>query len=74
MKSTKIFLNGRSQAVRLPKEYRFNDDEVYIKKIGEMVLIMPKKDKWNDFFSGVNEFTEDFLEERNQPEAQKRKL
>lgn len=72
MKSTKIFLNGRSQAIRLPKECRFENDEVYLKKIGEMVIIMPKKDMWKDFFTGVNQFSDDFLEERNQPSTQKR--
>ena len=44
MAMAKIFENGRSQAVRLPKDYRFKEDEVIINKIGEIVLLMPKKD------------------------------
>jgi Virulence-associated protein and related proteins len=46
MNTAKIFTNGRSQAIRLPKEYRFEDDEVYINKIDDIVVIMPKNKKW----------------------------
>lgn len=42
MMTAKIFKNGRSQAVRLPKEYRFSDDEVVVNKIGDVILLMPK--------------------------------
>ena len=43
MDSAKLFYNGRSQAVRLPKEFRFEGEEVYIKKIGSAVVLMPKR-------------------------------
>ncbi len=43
MQTARIFMNGNSQAVRLPKEYRFNDDEVIIKKVGGAVLLIPKR-------------------------------
>ena len=43
MQTARIFTNGNSQAVRLPKEYRFNDDEVIIKKVGGAVLLIPKR-------------------------------
>jgi antitoxin VapB len=73
MDIAKVFENGRSQAVRLPKEYRFEESEVYIKKIDDIVLLIPKKStSWKVFESSVNYFTEDFLSERNQPETQKR--
>ena len=49
MMTAKVFENGRSQAVRLPKECRFNTDEVAVNKIGEIVLLVPKSSKWNSF-------------------------
>ncbi len=45
----KIFMNGRSQAVRLPKEYRFDTDEVYISKQGKNIIISAKKPTWDEF-------------------------
>ena len=49
MDTAKLFQNGKSQAVRLPKEYRFSGNEVSIKKIGEVVLLYPTGDKWERF-------------------------
>jgi antitoxin VapB len=43
MQTARIFNNGNSQAVRLPKEFRFEEDEVVIKKIGDMVVLLPKR-------------------------------
>ncbi|MGZ8160533.1 MAG: antitoxin [Methylobacter sp.] len=43
MDTARIFNNGNSQAVRLPKEFRFEEDEVVIKKLGDMVVLLPKK-------------------------------
>jgi antitoxin VapB len=43
MQTARIFTNGNSQAVRLPKEFRFDEDEVVIKKVGDMVVLMPTK-------------------------------
>jgi len=68
----KVFLNGRSQAVRLPKDYRFEGTEVYVKKIDDIVLLIPKESAWTVLESGANYFTDDFLEDRNQPGIQKR--
>ena len=48
MMTAKVFENGRSQAVRLPKECRFNTDEVAVNRIGDIVLLMPKTNKWRD--------------------------
>jgi antitoxin VapB len=42
-KAAKIFMNGRSQALRLPKEFRFDTEEVFITKQGENLIISPKK-------------------------------
>lgn len=73
MEIAKIFLNGRSQAVRLPKDYRFSGDEVYVKKIGNIVMLYPKESVWETFLDGVNSFTDDFMAEgREQGESQER--
>jgi antitoxin VapB len=72
MNTTKIFKNGRSQAVRLPKEYRFDSDEVYIKKFEHMVLLIPKNNPWKIFFDSLEKFSDDFMNNRNQPMEQKR--
>ena len=61
MMTAKVFENGRSQAVRLPKEYRFNDEEVAINKIGDIVILMPKENKWSGFLTSLNLFSEDFM-------------
>ena len=62
--TAKLFQNGQSQAVRLPKEYRFNSEEVCIKKIGDLVLLFQKEKEWEIFMSGVNGFSDDFSVER----------
>ncbi len=61
---TKIFMNGRSQAVRLPKEYRFDTEEVYSTKQGQNVIISAKKPTWDEFFDSKSVFDGDFLEDR----------
>lgn len=61
MMTAKIFENGRSQAVRLPKECRFSGEEVAVNKIGDIVLLMPKENKWSGFLNSLNLFSEDFM-------------
>ena len=61
MTMAKIFENGRSQAVRLPKEYRFKEDEVIINKIGDIVLLMPKNDEGKAFKQSLDLFSDDFM-------------
>ncbi len=61
MMTAKLFENGRSQAVRLPKEGRFSGDEVAVNKIGDIVILMPKENKWSGFLSSLNLFSEDFM-------------
>jgi len=67
MQTAKIFTNGRSQAVRLPKEYRFRSKEVFIKKYENILILYPKKDPWAPLLNSLGKFTDDFMEERNQP-------
>lgn len=62
MTTAKVFENGRSQAVRLPKEYRFSDDEVLVNKVGDIVMLIPKSNKWSGFLNSLDMFTEDFME------------
>ena len=70
----KVFKNGRSQAVRLPKECRVDTDEVYIEKIGHSLMITPKEtSKWDLMRHALNDM-EDFELERNQPSVQERDL
>ena len=61
METAKIFNNGGSQAVRLPKDYRFEDNEVYINRVGNAVIITPKDDDWSSFFTGLEMLSDDFL-------------
>jgi antitoxin VapB len=62
MQIAKIFSNGSSQAVRLPKEYRFCGSEVYVRKIGNAVMLFPKDKEWETFLEGINGFTDDYFE------------
>ena len=61
MLTAKLFTNGSSQAVRLPKEYRFAGTEVYAQKIGDTVMLVPKEKAWETFMEGVNGFTDDYF-------------
>ncbi|HRQ89645.1 MAG TPA: type II toxin-antitoxin system VapB family antitoxin [Bacteroidia bacterium] len=72
MQTAKILPNGRSQAVRLPKEFRFDSDEVYVARMGSAVVLMPKTDSWNVLFESLEGFTEDFMEARHQPAQEER--
>ena len=72
MKTAKLFKNGQSQAVRLPKEFRFDDSEVFIKKSGNVVQLIPRTDSWNSLFGSLKKFSRDFMSERTQPELDKR--
>jgi antitoxin VapB len=63
-KTAKLFLNGRSQAVRLPKEFRFEGDEVYVRIQGKSVILTPKPKSWDDFFNKTALPSEDFMQER----------
>jgi antitoxin VapB len=72
MKIAKIFKNGSSQAVRLPKEFRLPGTDVFIKKLDNIIMLIPKKEAWKAFESSLDEFSDDFMKARNQPSIQKR--
>ena len=63
MQTARLFINGRSQAVRLPKEYQFNSENVYIQRIGEAVMLFPVDREWEVFLHGLNNFSDDFMSE-----------
>ncbi|RKW39741.1 MAG: AbrB/MazE/SpoVT family DNA-binding domain-containing protein, partial [Lachnospiraceae bacterium] len=63
MLTAKIFENGRSQAVRLPKECRFSSDEVLVNKIGDIVILLPKSSNWDSFAAAIDMFSDDFMDD-----------
>jgi len=70
MDTAKIFANGQSQAIRLPKEYRFSGDEVYIKKIGATVMLFPKDRLWETHLEGLHGFSDDFMANGRPPQGE----
>jgi antitoxin VapB len=72
MNTAKLFKNGKSQAVRLPKEFKFEGNEVYIKKVGRLVILIPQNDPWKSLMDSLDKFSDDFMFEREQPQAAKR--
>lgn len=72
METAKIFMNGRSEAIRLPKDFRFGSKEVYIKKIGDLVMLIPKKKVWSTFVASLEGFSSDYMNERGNEEPQPR--
>ena len=72
MKTAKLFFNGRSQAVRLPKEFRIEGQEVYIKQTGNVVQLIPMSGSWETLFSSLDRFSPDFMADRQQPELEGR--
>ena len=72
MRTAKLFQNGQSQAVRLPKEFRFEGDEVFIKKSGIAVALIPLVNSWDSLIGSLDKFTKDYKADRDQPKQQKR--
>lgn len=72
METAKIFLNGRSEAVRLPKDCRFGSKEVFIKKVGDLVMLIPKSKSWQVFLDSLAGFSDDFMNKRSDEKPQKR--
>ena len=77
--TAKIFKNGQSQAVRLPKEFRFDNlKEVFIKKINGMVVLIPKSETdtniWDSMFDNLDDFSDDFMQNRVQPKQNREEL
>ena len=73
METAKVFMTGRSQAVRLPKEYRFEGTEVLIKRVGRAVVLMSREHGWDTLFESLNEFEPGLQLARDQPKKQQRR-
>jgi antitoxin VapB len=71
MDTAKLFQTGGSQAVRLPKKYRFRGTKVFIKKMGNAVVLIPEQDSWQPLINSLDLFSDDFMAEREQPDTQR---
>ncbi len=72
METAKLFTNGGSQAVRLPKNCRFDDEEVYVNRIGNAVILLPKNDSWSSAILGLSMFSDDFMKDYEDLPAEER--
>ena len=72
MKVAKLFQDGQSQTVRLPKEFRFSGNQVYVKRIGDAIVLLPEKPIWDSLQNALSQFSDDFMSERNQSALQER--
>jgi len=72
MRTAKLFQNGRSQAVRLPKDCQLPGTEVYVKKFEGVVMLVPKRHPWASLVRSLDEFSDDFMVARRQPRKQRR--
>lgn len=72
MQTAKLFQNGQSQAVRLPKEFRFQGSEVFVKQTLNAVILISKENPWENLFASLEHFSKDYLSERDQLKPQER--
>jgi antitoxin VapB len=72
METAKLLMTGDSQTVILPKEFQFQGSEVYIKKIGSVIVLISQENPWQTLFDSLSLFSEDFMEIREQPELENR--
>ena len=70
MKTAALFQDGDCQVVRLPKEYRFEGDEVLIGRMGKAVVLLPEEDSWDMLVWALDIFSDDFMDDRQQPGQQ----
>ena len=73
-KRAKLFRNGGSQAVRLPKEFQFKTSEVFIRKEGEDVILSPRPKDWSEYLESSPGASEDFMQEVEDLPIQERDL
>ena len=67
MTKTRVFQNGNSQAIRIPQELKTDIKEYCINKIGDIYIAYPANDPWATARAAIGTFSEDFMEDRNQP-------
>ena len=66
METAKLFRNGQSQAMRLPKPFRFEGDRMFTKRVGNAAALVPYQDSWETLFESLDQFSEDFMQQRGQ--------
>lgn len=70
----RLFRNGRNQAVRLPRDYEIDAEEVYVQRKGAKLILTPKPRSWDAYFAGARRLSEDFPERTEDPPAQEREV
>jgi antitoxin VapB len=70
--TVKIKKRSGAQVIQLPEGLRIDDDKVYLKKVGNSIHVIPFHNPWDTLFRSTEEFTDDYMEERNQPKTQER--
>ncbi len=70
MRTARLFQNGQTQAVCLPKEFRFSGDRVYIKRVGSAVVLLSYEEPWEPLVASLTLFSEDFMDTRGEPPQQ----
>jgi antitoxin VapB len=70
VRTAKLVQYGSSQALILPKEFEFSGDRVFIKKVGHTVVLIPYQEPWQSLFDSLDQFSDDFMDSREQPEGQ----
>lgn len=74
VKTIKVSKDKGVQAIRIPIELSINDDKVYLKKVGNTLIIIPFNNPWQNLIEATDLFTPDFMNERHQPDHQPREL
>lgn len=72
MQTATLFQHEHSQAVRLPPEFRFHGTEVYIKQVGNALVLLPMDQPWEPLLASLTAFSEDFMAARDQPPVETR--
>lgn len=72
MQTAKLFKNGGSQAVRLPREFAFEGDEVFIEKVGDKVVLTPVERSWDGFWAACGKFKGEIAVDRDYPPLEER--
>ncbi len=72
MTRAKVFRSGNSQAVRLPREFQLDASEVYIRKVGDALVLVPIEDAWATLEASLKMFSADFMSRRRQPPVERR--
>ncbi|HTW57523.1 MAG TPA: type II toxin-antitoxin system VapB family antitoxin [Terriglobales bacterium] len=72
-RKARVFMNNRSQAVRLPKEFQFKTQDVFIRKVGSDVVISPRPSDWSSYLVDGPVASEDFMEGIEDLPVQERK-